>query len=87
MTIGLVCVVTIIEMFPNLQEANYLITWILKMHGVGSTYSVGGTQGRVVSMVTPTSNTWLLNLCSPAIRNTEPGIGGFCLLYFYFFNI
>ena len=90
MTIGLICFLTIIEMFPNLQEANYLITWILKMYGVGSTYSVGGTQGRVVRVVTHTSSTWFLDLCSPAIRNTELGIGGFSLFYvwFYlFFNI
>lgn len=84
MAIRLVCVVTIIEMFPNFQEANYLITGILKMHGVGSTYSVGGTQGSVVKAVTPTSNTWFLDLCSPAFRNTELGIGGFCLFYFCF---
>lgn len=53
------------------------------MHGMGSTYSVSGTQGRVVRVVTPASKTWFLDLCSLAIRNTEQGGG----LFFFFFNI
>lgn len=50
------------------------------MHGMGSTYSVSGTQGRVVRVVTPASKTWFLDLCSLAIRNTEQGGG----LFFFF---
>ena len=47
-------------MFPNFQEANCLITWILKMHGVGSTYSIGGTQGNIVrvSLLPLTLGSW-----------------------------
>lgn len=62
---------TVIEVFPNPQEPTHLFTQILKIYGVGSTYSVSGTQGRIVRVVTPTFNTWFLDLRNLAIRKTD----------------
>lgn len=46
-----------IEVFPKPLEPKHLIIQILKMYGVGSTYSLSGRQRNVVRVVIPTCNT------------------------------
>ena len=41
------------------------------MYKMGSTYSVSGTQERIVGVVIPSSNTSFHDLCSLATRDTK----------------
>lgn len=63
-----------IEVFPKPLEPKHLIIQILKMYGVGSTYSLSGRQRNVVRVVIPTCNSWFLDHIQPSYQDHGTGL-------------